>query len=219
MDCQNYLCCERLPFCSWLHTQHNPILSIPAYLQSHYLPSGTIDVSGHLSDGSFHDHRHDMLCVYTGLGPLGRASGMGFVDHRHHHIDRVCFVFAIFAVRHAASQEVFFNPELQADREFYSMSSDDDTHLSSMTAVWLMPVITCVVNSGSGAIVANALIDTERSFATIIASYILWGIGLPLSMMVFVIYFQRLTIHKLPPKETIVSVFLPMGPLGSGAFS
>lgn len=33
-----------------------------------------------------------------------------------------------------------------------------------------------------------------------------------------VIYFQRLTIHKLPQCEVIVSVFLPLGPLGQGAF-
>lgn len=99
------------------------------------------------------------------------------------------------------------------------MLSEKHTDLSSMTAVWLMPIVTCVVSSGTGGIVADILIKPSHSFATIIASYVLWGIGIPLSMMVFVIYFQRLTIYKLPPKETIVSVFLPMGPLGSGAFS
>lgn len=31
-------------------------------------------------------------------------------------------------------------------------------------------------------------------------------------------YFHRLTIHKLPPREVIVSVFLPLGPLGQGSF-
>jgi tellurite resistance protein TehA-like permease len=38
-------------------------------------------------------------------------------------------------------------------------------------------------------------------------------------MTVLVIYFQRLTIHKLPPREVIVSVFLPLGPLGQGGFA
>jgi len=99
------------------------------------------------------------------------------------------------------------------------MLSNKDTHLSTMTAVWLMPIVTCVVASGTGGIVAQVLPDPDQAFGVVIASYILWGIGVPLSLMVFVIYFQRLTIHKLPPKETIVSVFLPMGPLGSGAFS
>lgn len=37
-------------------------------------------------------------------------------------------------------------------------------------------------------------------------------------MTVLVIYFHRLTVHKLPPREVIVSVFLPLGPLGQGGF-
>ncbi|OQD72554.1 hypothetical protein PENDEC_c020G04374 [Penicillium decumbens] len=37
-------------------------------------------------------------------------------------------------------------------------------------------------------------------------------------MMVMVIYLQRLTLHKLPPKAVIVSVFLPLGPLGQGGY-
>ena len=38
-------------------------------------------------------------------------------------------------------------------------------------------------------------------------------------MAVLVIYFQRLTVYKLPPREVIVSVFLPLGPLGQGGFA
>lgn len=89
-----------------------------------------------------------------------------------------------------------------------------------MTAVWLLPVVTCVVASGSGATVAcEVLTNAEYALSTIIVSYVLWGIGISLAMMIFVIYFQRLTFHNLPPKEVIVSVFLPLGPLGSGTFA
>ena len=52
----------------------------------------------------------------------------------------------------------------------------------------------------------------------VIVSYILWGTGVPLAMVVLVMYFQRLTVYKLPPREVIVSVFLPIGPLGQGGF-
>lgn len=38
-------------------------------------------------------------------------------------------------------------------------------------------------------------------------------------MIVMAVYFQRLTIHKLPPREVIVSVFLPLGPCGQGGFA
>ncbi|KAL2220761.1 putative C4-dicarboxylate transporter/malic acid transport protein [Thermoascus aurantiacus ATCC 26904] len=76
----------------------------------------------------------------------------------------------------------------------------------------------CVVAAASGAIVADVLPDPQHALWTIIVSYVLWGIGIPLAMMVMVIYFHRLTVYKLPPKEVIVSVFLPMGPLGQGGF-
>ena len=38
-------------------------------------------------------------------------------------------------------------------------------------------------------------------------------------MFTLVMYFHRLTMHAIPPREVIVSVFLPLGPLGQGAFA
>jgi tellurite resistance protein TehA-like permease len=93
-----------------------------------------------------------------------------------------------------------------------------EMELSAMTAVWLLPIVSCVVAAASGAIVAEVLPDPQHALWTIIASYILWGIGVPMAMMITTIYFQRLSLHKLPPKALIVSVFLPLGPLGQGGF-
>jgi len=92
------------------------------------------------------------------------------------------------------------------------------TELKSMTAAWLLPIVAPIVAASSGAIVADILPNPQHALITIIVSYILWGTGVPLAMFVLVIYFQRLTIHKLPPREVIVSVFLPLGPLGQGGF-
>jgi tellurite resistance protein TehA-like permease len=87
-----------------------------------------------------------------------------------------------------------------------------------MTAVWLLPIVGTVVTASSGALVAEILPNPQHALWTIIVSYVLWGIGLPLALMVMVIYLQRLTLHKIPPKAMIVSVFLPLGPLGQGGF-
>ena len=87
-----------------------------------------------------------------------------------------------------------------------------------MTAAWLLPIVSCVVAAASGAIVSDILPNPQIALWTIITSYILWGIGVPLAMMVICIYLQRLMFHKLPPKATLVSVFLPLGPLGQGGF-
>ncbi len=89
--------------------------------------------------------------------------------------------------------------------------------LSTMTAAWLLPIVAPIVAAASGGIVAEVLPNPQHALWTVITSYILWGTGVPLAMVVLVIYFQRLTVHKLPPREVIVSVFLPLGPLGKAA--
>ena len=87
-----------------------------------------------------------------------------------------------------------------------------------MTAAWLLPIVATIVAAGSGGVVAEVLKNQRYQIWTITISYILWGCGVPLAMFVMVIYLQRLTVYKLPPREVIVSVFLPLGPLGQGSF-
>lgn len=86
-----------------------------------------------------------------------------------------------------------------------------------MTAAWLLPIVSTIVAAASGGIVADVL-PNQHALWTLTVSYILWGTGVPLAMFTLVLYFQRLTVYKLPPQEVIVSVFLPLGPLGQGMY-
>ncbi|KAF6820230.1 c4-dicarboxylate transporter malic acid transport [Colletotrichum sojae] len=90
--------------------------------------------------------------------------------------------------------------------------------LQAVTAASLLPIVPTVVASSTGGLVAEALSDPNKAFITLVTSYILWGIGICFSGMVLALYFHRLTIHSIPSKEAIVSVFLPIGPLGQGGF-
>ena len=94
-----------------------------------------------------------------------------------------------------------------------------DTKFKKMTAVWLLPVVSTIVAAASGAIVANVLPNPQHALWTLTISYVLWGTGVPLAMAVLVMYFHCLTVYSLPPREVIVSVFLPLGPLGQGGFA
>ncbi|KAL3418725.1 sulfite transporter Ssu2 [Phlyctema vagabunda] len=96
---------------------------------------------------------------------------------------------------------------------------DHETELAKVTAAWLLPIVAPIVASGSGGIVAEVLLNPQHAVWTVTISYILWGTGFPLAMVVLVVYFHRLTIQGLHPKEMIVSVFLPLGPLGQGSFA
>lgn len=88
-----------------------------------------------------------------------------------------------------------------------------------MTAAWLLPVVSTIVASTTGGVVAEILVDPDRALWTLITSYVLLGVGFPLAMSILVIYFYRLIVYSLPPRDDIVSVFLPLGPLGQGSFA
>ncbi|KAM0374197.1 hypothetical protein HYE67_006294 [Fusarium culmorum] len=90
--------------------------------------------------------------------------------------------------------------------------------LENITAALLLPIVPAVVAAATGGIVAEELPNHHHALTTVIASYVLWGIGESFSAIVLALYFHRLTIHSIPPKEVIVSVFLPIGPLGQGGF-
>jgi tellurite resistance protein TehA-like permease len=91
--------------------------------------------------------------------------------------------------------------------------------LHQMTAAWLLPIVATIVASATGGVVAEVLPNPQHRLWTIIVSYILWGTGFPLAMVALVMYFHRLTTSGLPAREVIVSVFLPLGPLGQGSFA
>jgi len=94
----------------------------------------------------------------------------------------------------------------------------DESSISTMTAAWVLPIVPTIVAAASGGIVANILPNPQHALWTLITSYVLWGTGVPLAMCVLCVYFIRLTQYHLPPRENIVSVFLPLGPLGQGGF-
>ncbi|CAK7267639.1 Plasma membrane sulfite pump involved in sulfite metabolism [Sporothrix epigloea] len=91
--------------------------------------------------------------------------------------------------------------------------------LSQMTAALLLPVVPVIVASASGGIMAAVLPNNAHAVTTLVTSYVLWSLGETFSFFIMTVYFLRLQIHDLPPREAIVSVFLPIGPLGQGGFA
>ena len=88
-----------------------------------------------------------------------------------------------------------------------------------MTAVYLIPIVSLVIVSSSGGLIATVLPDPQDRLRTLIVSFVFWGIGTPLSWMITTLYFLRLTIHKPLSREVIVSALLPIGPPSLSAFA
>ncbi|OAP65281.1 hypothetical protein AYL99_01253 [Fonsecaea erecta] len=91
--------------------------------------------------------------------------------------------------------------------------------LEEMTALYLIPIVAVVIAATSGGLVAGAIPNPEHQLWTLIISYILWGIGSPLSWIILTIYFLRMILHKPLKREVIVSLLLPIGPLSLSGFS
>ncbi|KAF3762647.1 hypothetical protein M406DRAFT_46308 [Cryphonectria parasitica EP155] len=105
---------------------------------------------------------------------------------------------------------------------FLLMSESHQNQLDRITAAQLLPIAATIVASGAGAEVAELLLHIglpDHALGTLITSYVMWGMATPFAMAVLVMYYQRLALHKLPPREIIVSSFLPLGPLGMGGYT
>ncbi len=74
--------------------------------------------------------------------------------------------------------------------------------LDRLTAVWLLPVVPGVVASASGALVAQHC-SAAAARRIILAGGYLWGISVPLALMIITLYLGRLAVYQLPPKELV----------------
>lgn len=89
--------------------------------------------------------------------------------------------------------------------------------LDKMTGAWLLPVVPVIVTAAAGSIVAT-VVQVDHAMTVIAISYVFLGMGMGLALLISALYFHRLTVYHLPDSEVIVSAFLPMGPIGQGAF-
>lgn len=92
------------------------------------------------------------------------------------------------------------------------------TDIASVTPFWLLPIVSTIICAATGGMVAGALPSPTHALWTLIVSYILWGIGIPLALFTLALYYHRLTLHSIPPPAVLSSIFLPLGPLGEGGF-
>lgn len=91
--------------------------------------------------------------------------------------------------------------------------------LKEVTCTQLLPFLPSIVASVLGARVAEVMVDPSVAAGTVITSYLLWGMGVPMALFVMIVYWQRLVLYKTPLSDVIVSTCIPLGPLGFGGYS
>ncbi|QRV82243.1 C4-dicarboxylate transporter/malic acid transporter [Ceratobasidium sp. AG-Ba] len=100
----------------------------------------------------------------------------------------------------------------------YTMITRHTHSVKALSSIWLLPAVTPVVPSTTGALLARAITPWSAHHATItlLVSGALLFLGLGLTFMILPLYTLRLITEGLPPNTLITSKFIPVGPCGQG---
>ncbi|KAJ2086189.1 Plasma membrane sulfite pump involved in sulfite metabolism [Coemansia sp. RSA 986] len=85
--------------------------------------------------------------------------------------------------------------------------------VESVTGAWLLLVAPLAVCATAGASIA-AYLPASQAFVTLFVGYALLGAGAPLTCCIVVLYVHRLAVYKMPPHNSILTSFIPLGPVG-----
>ncbi len=103
----------------------------------------------------------------------------------------------------------------------FSMMTYQKHYFEGITAALLLPIVPPITAAATGSVLAEIFIERYPTYAftIMVVSYLVLGIGLPLALLIQVLYFQRLLLFNSPPRDVIISVFLPLGPCGQGGYA
>ncbi|GJE94970.1 sulfite efflux pump SSU1 [Phanerochaete sordida] len=164
--------------------------------------------------------RHPVQSLYIGTFPMGATTliniGVGEI-YQQYGFGHRGFLYALWAFWWAdivLSLVCVF-------AVVHVMKTRQDHALSRMTAIWLLPIVTVIVASSTGGILAPALMPFSRydALITLTVSAFLVSVGLVLALMVLTTYFLRLIIYGVPQGASVISTFIPLGPMAQGGYS
>ncbi|KAG8730378.1 Plasma membrane sulfite pump involved in sulfite metabolism, partial [Ceratobasidium sp. 423] len=159
---------------------------------------------------------HPLQSLYIGCLPMGFATIINaLLNLRDDYFpESRTFVYVLWGLWWfdvAVSVPVYF-------LILYTMISRHEHSVQALNAVWILPTITLIVPSTTGALLAEALLPYSTHH-TIIGLFVSTGtlvLGLSLALMLMVLYILRLITVGLPPNTLFASKFVPIGPCGQG---
>jgi tellurite resistance protein TehA-like permease len=102
----------------------------------------------------------------------------------------------------------------------FAMCHVQNAHaLSEFTGVWLLPFILMIFVATIDSAIAQQFQNDGNAVVVLFLSSLNWSLGVGMCLMILTIYFWRLTAQLLPPRDKMISTFVPIGPLGMGAYA
>ncbi|TKA40487.1 hypothetical protein B0A49_13802, partial [Cryomyces minteri] len=93
--------------------------------------------------------------------------------------------------------------------------------ISDVAGLWLMTSVPLIVTAAAGSTLLPYLdaASQRAAIVVLVVSFLLWSLGMCQVHLILAVYFWRLISHKLPPQQLLASCFLPLAPLGQGAYA
>lgn len=88
--------------------------------------------------------------------------------------------------------------------------------LDRITPLWLLPIVGPEVTASGGAVLAPHL-PPELAQQVVGASYLLWSMSVPFAFSIITLVVLRYALHKLPEAGMAASIWLILGPIGTGS--
>ena len=101
----------------------------------------------------------------------------------------------------------------------YLMFTRHDHRLDTMTALWLMPVVACVVSAASGGLLVAKLPPSDAADRVFWLSYGLWAMSMLPAFGIQAVLFLRMALHKLPARDAAATCWLSLGPVATAGFA
>ncbi|KAJ7116390.1 voltage-dependent anion channel [Mycena epipterygia] len=162
--------------------------------------------------------RHPTQSLFIGAFAMGAATliNIALVAHQSYSFAGPGFLYTLWAFWWLDSAISL----LTAVGMIYVMMTKHQHSLEQMSALWLLPMVTLIVASSTGGLLATSLaaLPTHASLTTAV-SFIMLLMGLSLALMIITVYLMRLAIHGPLDANLILSSFIILGPLGQGGFS
>lgn len=90
---------------------------------------------------------------------------------------------------------------------------------SCLNLLYLLPVVALTVAAALGGLITADLPNTNLKVVTMTITLIMWSIAMLLASIITTINFWRMLVHKIPHSGQVLTMFLPIGFAGQGAFA
>ncbi|KIJ39924.1 hypothetical protein M422DRAFT_60665 [Sphaerobolus stellatus SS14] len=164
--------------------------------------------------------QHPVYSLYLGCVPMGMATliNVALVSaHQYWGFGGMGFVYTLWAFWWLDGIISF----LCTYGLIFLMATRHKQTMSTFTPLWLLPVVTLIVASSTGQLLATRILqsNTPHALLTMGISVLMLFTGLVLALMIMTVYLSRIIIEGFPDINLIISSFIPLGPCGQGAIS